>query len=398
MNQKPTSLRPVVIVAESGAPTATKRELFSCSRPKRPVLSAKESAVSTVALPGGLTRKASMTKPDSPEGSFDPVRKHAFLETFQEIPVGHAGNKIPGEPGRRSFAQVVPADPGSLDKVRKNFRAVSVCFNIGKVGRKQDAVHGPDLLPLRCQFRVVVNMVPRECAESGKRVFDLTAIRNKTFVVSIAVVQQVMDQGIDDSAVVGPEDLLAFTGNLCQTFDKAHLLRILEIAPDEGDRVSEFHDTPLQGHGGPGPVPFLVCLNFPVKRRPVRTGFRGNTEIIGLSVMAEDPVKHLHGQVLILDPVKGPYALYVMEKFPEVVFFAEIREAGFAEVSVRDVTDIVPERDRLNQVLVEPQAPADSTCDLRDELDMDHPVGDVIVLHKIKNLGLVDVPRICPGM
>src|SRR5208283_3835416 len=114
--------------------------------------------------------------------------------------------------------------------------------------------------------------------------------------------------------------------------------------------------------------------------------------------MAEDPVQHLHGQVLIFEPVKGPYALYVMEKFPEAVFFAEIREAGFAEVAVRDMADVVPERDRLNQVLVEAQAPADRACDLRDELDMNHPVGDVIVLHKVKNLGLVDVPRVCPGM
>src|SRR5208337_5191917 len=154
MNQKPTNPRPAVIVTESGALTATKREPFSCSRPKRPVLSAKESAVSTVALPGGRTRKVSTTKPDSPEGSFDPVRKNTFLETFQEIPVGHAGNKIPGEPGRRSFAQVVPADPGSLDKVRKNFRAVSVCFNIGKVGRKQDAVYGPARMRGERQARV----------------------------------------------------------------------------------------------------------------------------------------------------------------------------------------------------------------------------------------------------
>ena len=90
--------------------------------------------------------------------------------------------------------------------------------------------------------------------------------------------------------------------------------------------------------------------------------------------------------------VKKPDTLNVVEKFSDSVFFAEIREAGLAEMPVRDMTDVMPERDCLNKILVQAQASPDRAGNLRDELDMDHPVGDVIVLDKVKNLCLVDIP------
>jgi hypothetical protein len=108
--------------------------------------------------------------------------------------------------------------------------------------------------------------------------------------------------------------------------------------------------------------------------------------------MAEDTVQYLHGQVLVLDAVKKPDTLHVVEKFPDPVFFAEIREAGLTEMPVRDVTDIMPERDCLDEILVEAQASAYRTGNLRDELDMDNPVGDVIVLDQVKDLCFVDIP------
>jgi hypothetical protein len=62
------------------------------------------------------------------------------------------------------------------------------------------------------------------------------------------------------------------------------------------------------------------------------------------------------------------------------------------------VADVVSEGDRLDEVLVEPEGAADCAGNLRNKLDMDHPVGDMIVIDEIKDLCFVDIPGIRPGM
>jgi hypothetical protein len=114
--------------------------------------------------------------------------------------------------------------------------------------------------------------------------------------------------------------------------------------------------------------------------------------------MAEDAIKHLHGQVLVLDPVKEPHALDIVEEHPDAQLLAELREAGLAEMPVGDMADIVPERDRLDQILVEPETPPDGAGDLGDELDMDDPVRDMVIINEIEDLRLVDIPGVGPGM
>jgi hypothetical protein len=52
----------------------------------------------------------------------------------------------------------------------------------------------------------------------------------------------------------------------------------------------------------------------------------------------------------------------------------------------------------LDQVLIQPQKTADSSADFGNQLDMQNPMGDVIVFDQIKNLGLVDIPGIGKGM
>ena len=114
--------------------------------------------------------------------------------------------------------------------------------------------------------------------------------------------------------------------------------------------------------------------------------------------MAEDPIQNLHGEVTVLDPVKELNALDIVEEPADPVLLAEPGEAVLTEMPVRDMADIVTECDRLNEILVETEGPANRAGDPRDELDMDDPVGDVIVLDKVEYLGLVDIPGICTGM
>ncbi len=114
--------------------------------------------------------------------------------------------------------------------------------------------------------------------------------------------------------------------------------------------------------------------------------------------MTEYPVKNLHGQILILDTVEELHALDIVEKPAYAVPLAECRETGLAKMTIRDMAYVMPERDRLNEILVQPQASPDRPRDFRYELDMDDPVGDVVIFDKVKDLRLVDVSRVCPCM
>ena len=87
-----------------------------------------------------------------------------------------------------------------------------ICPNILKVLRKQDAIYGFDLLLFRGQFRVVVNTFPGECPEGSKFVLYRRTVGNKILLLRIAVVDQVVDQGIDDGPVINTEYLCTVPG------------------------------------------------------------------------------------------------------------------------------------------------------------------------------------------
>ena len=62
------------------------------------------------------------------------------------------------------------------------------------------------------------------------------------------------------------------------------------------------------------------------------------------------------------------------------------------------MADVVPQGDGLQEVLVQPEKLADGAGDLGQELDVQHPVADLLVADEVKNLGFVDVSRISPGV
>lgn len=76
------------------------------------------------------------------------------------------------------------------------------------------------------------------------------------------------------------------------------------------------------------------------------------------------------------------------------MFDAELVEERLPEVAVGHVADVVAEGDRLDQVLVQAEGSSDRPCDLRDQLDVEDAVGDVVVLDEVEDLGLVDVARV----
>ena len=67
-------------------------------------------------------------------------------------------------------------------------------------------------------------------------------------------------------------------------------------------------------------------------------------------------------------------------------------------MAVRDVSDVMPEGNCFDEILIEPQRTSDGAGDFRNKLDVDDPVGDMIIIDKVKDLCLIDISGICPGV
>jgi hypothetical protein len=119
-------------------------------------------------------------------------------------------------------------------------------------------------------------------------------------------------------------------------------------------------------------------------------------------VVAEDPIQDLEGEVepppLFFQPVEEPHSLETVEKGADAVNLAEAREDAFPVVAEGGVADVVPQGDGLQEVLVQTEKLADGAGDLGQELDVQHPVADLFVADEVKNLGLVDVTGVSPGV
>ena len=49
-------------------------------------------------------------------------------------------------------------------------------------------------------------------------------------------------------------------------------------------------------------------------------------------------------------------------------------------MSERGMPDIMPQRNGFDEILVQPQKTPDGPCDFRNQLNMQHPVGNMIVV------------------
>ena len=121
-----------------------------------------------------------------------------------------------------------------------------------------------------------------------------------------------------------------------------------------------------------------------------------------LTIMAKDTIQGLKAQVPSGPPAlhlfQELHALKVVVEIPDARRSAQFGQKSFPVVSERGVTDIMPQGDRFDEVLVELQKAADGAGDLGDQLDVQHPVGDVIVADQGEHLGLVDVAGVGAGM
>ena len=64
----------------------------------------------------------------------------------------------------------------------------------------------------------------------------------------------------------------------------------------------------------------------------------------------------------------------------------------------RRVADIVPQRNRFDQVFVQVQKSPDGPCNLRHQLHVQHAVRNVVIFDQVKDLRLVDVAAVAIRM
>ena len=161
---------------------------------------------------------------------------------------------------------------------------------------------------------------------------------------------------------VSPSTAISASGRSAGSED-ARPHRVVDVVVDVGDPVDQPDDLALQ------------------RRRLARP-----------ARVPQDPVAHRRGQVQALQHVDHPQrVLVVPEPAAEALARAAVQHV-LADVAERRVAEVVPEPDRLREVLVQPQRPRDRARDLRRLQRVGEPRAVVVALGRHEHLRLVLEP------
>ena len=112
--------------------------------------------------------------------------------------------------------------------------------------------------------------------------------------------------------------------------------------------------------------------------------------------VVEDAVAHLAGEVeappVALEHVDDPEALDVVLEAPPVALAQDLVERGLARVAEGGVPEVVPHRDRLDQVLVQLERPRHGARERRHLEGVGEPGAVVVARRRDEDLGLVLQP------
>jgi len=121
-----------------------------------------------------------------------------------------------------------------------------------------------------------------------------------------------------------------------------------------------------------------------------------------LTIVAEDAVKGLQAEIpapaLAFELIEKADRLDIVLKGWEAMFVTESGQEIFAIVTKRGVADVMAQGDGLNEILVEMEETADGSCNTRDQLNMQNPMGDVVIGDQAEDLGFVYIAGVCLGV
>ena len=75
--------------------------------------------------------------------------------------------------------------------------------------------------------------------------------------------------------------------------------------------------------------------------------------------------------------------------------FGYFGEEPFTVMTEGGMTDVVSKGNGLNKIFVESEYSPYGPCYLGDQLNVEDPMSDMIILDEIEDLGLINVSRIC---
>ncbi len=163
-------------------------------------------------------------------------------------------------------------------------------------------------------------------------------------------------------AAARPEELDLRGGQVVRD-DDPRPQRVVDVVIDVGHPVHQPHQPPLQGR-----------------------------RVLGAGVV-EDPVANRLGQVqppsVPLQHVHDPKRLAVVSEAPSGALAQRLVERLLADVAERRVAEVVPEADRLGQILVQTERPRDRPRDPARLQRVREPRAVVVALRRDEHLGLV---------
>ena len=78
--------------------------------------------------------------------------------------------------------------------------------------------------------------------------------------------------------------------------------------------------------------------------------------------------------------------------------FGDFGEESFAVMAERSMSDVVSKGNCFNEIFVEPEYSPHGSSYLGDQLYVEDPMGNMIILDKIKDLGFINISRIGKGV
>ena len=176
------------------------------------------------------------------------------------------------------------------------------------------------------------------------------------------LLDEVVDQRVDPlrAAVAEDRDVGARGG---PRGDHARPHRVVDVVVDVRDPVDQPHDPALE-----------------------------RDRIARAARVAQDAVAHRRREVEVLEHVDHAQGVLVVAEAAAEALAPRAVEDVLADVPERRVAEVVPQPDRLREVLVEPQRPGHRARDLRRLQRVGEPRAVVVALRRHEDLGLVLEP------
>ena len=112
---------------------------------------------------------------------------------------------------------------------------------------------------------------------------------------------------------------------------------------------------------------------------------------LDLAVVAGNTGEGLQRQIQREDLIQNPHGVDVVIEEPAGVLVVKLIEVDLAAMGKGGMTDVMAQRNGLDEIQIQIQRPADGTGDPGYQLHMQTSPGDIIVFDKGEHLGLVGI-------